>query len=177
MGREVEDKNKQKMPPSTRRVEVGASATPGSEEHFMKKRYGLCRRVEHRTRDCKERETEKCVVLAKMNVPANSEGGLVAATAGAARGDGKENWDSNIGASLYTSHTQAGMTSYKKAPSGTTVEVTDGTILPVDGFGIVEMYLDQPGDTTKPVKMVSVAYVPGLSRNLMSIRKTVEQMG
>ena len=41
-----------------------------------------------------------------------------------------------------------------------TVEVADGTILPVDGFGTVEVDLDQSGTTTKPVKMVAVAYMP-----------------
>ena len=39
------------------------------------------------------------------------------------------------------------------------------------------MDLDQPGTTAKPVKMVAVAYVPGLSRNLLSTRKAVEQWG
>ena len=43
------------------------------------------------------------------------------------------------------------------------------------GFGTVEVDLDQPGATIKPVKMVSVAYVPGLSRNLLSTRTAVEQ--
>ena len=67
------------------------------------------------------------------------------------------------------------MTVYKKAPAETTVEVADGTILPVDGFGTVEVDLDQPGTTTKTVKVVFVAYVPGLSRNLLSTCKAVEQ--
>ena len=109
----------------------------------------------------------------------NAEVGLVAAMRGAARGDGKEEWDSDFSASFHMSHTQAGMTAYKKAPAGTTVEVADGTILPVAGFGFgtVEVDLDQPHTTTKPVKMVSVAYVPGLSRNLLSTRKAVEQWG
>ena len=66
------------------------------------------------------------------------------------------------------------MTAYKKAPGGTTVEVADGTILPVDGFGTVEVDLDQPGTTTKPVKMIAIAYGPGLTRNLLSTRKAVE---
>ena len=60
------------------------------------------------------------------------------------------------------SHTSAVITVYKKVPPGTIVEDTDGISLPVDGFGQVEVDLDQPGTTTKPVKMVSVAYVPGL---------------
>ena len=54
------------------------------------------------------------------------------------------------------------MTAYKKVPAETTVEVAGGTILPIDGFGTVEVDLDQPSTTTKPVKMVSVACVPGL---------------
>ena len=65
--------------------------------------------------------------------------------------------------------------SIHRAPAGTTVEVADGTVLPVDGFRTVEMDLDQPSTTTKPVKMVSIAYVPGFSRNLLSTRKVVEQ--
>ena len=81
-------------------------------------------------------------MLAKINVPANAEVGLVATTTGAARGDGKEEWDSDSGASFHMSHTQTGTTVYTKAPTGTTVEVADGTILPVDGFGTVEADLD-----------------------------------
>ena len=46
------------------------------------------------------------------------------------------------------SHTQAGMTAYKKAPAGTIADVADETIFPVDGFGTVEVDLDQPGTTT-----------------------------
>ena len=117
-------------------------------------------------------------MLTKINVPVNFEvAGLVAATIGAARGDGKEEWDSDSGASFLMSHTQAGMTAYKKAPAGTTVEFADGTILPVGGFGTVEGDLDQPGTTTKPVKMISDASVPGFSRKLLSTRKAVDQWG
>ena len=69
------------------------------------------------------------------------------------------------------------MTANKKAPAGATVEVSDGTILLVDGFETVEVDLDLPGTTTKPVKMVSVTYVPGHFRNLLSTRKAVKQWG
>ena len=69
------------------------------------------------------------------------------------------------------------MTAYKKVSAGTTVEVADGTILPVDRFGTLEVDLDQPGTTTKPAKMVSVEYMPGLLKNLLSTRKAVEQWG
>ena len=64
---------------------------------------------------------------------------------GAAHGDGKEEWNSDSGATFHMSHTRTGMTAYKKASPGTSVEVADGTILPVDGFGTIEMDLDQPG--------------------------------
>ena len=59
--------------------------------------------------------------------------GLVAATTGEARGDDKEPWDSDSGASFHVSHTQDGMTACKKALAGTTVEVSDGIILLVEG--------------------------------------------
>ena len=75
------------------------------------------------------------------------------------------------------SHTRAGMSAYKKTSPGTTVEIADANILPVDGFGRIEVDLDQPGHTTKMVKMDDVAYVPGLSRNLLSTIKAVEQWG
>ena len=109
-------------------------------------------------------------------MPANPEVGPTAAMIGAARGDRKEEWESDSGASFHISHTRAGMTAYKKTPAGTTVEVVDGTTLPADGFGAVEMDLDQPDATTMPVKMVSVAFMLRLSRNLLSTRKAVEQL-
>ena len=104
---------------------------------------------------------------AKLNVPTK---GPTAAMVRAARGNGKYETYSDSGASFHTSHTQAVMTAYKKAPAETTVEVTNGTILSVDGFGTVEVNLDQPSTTTKPVKMVSVGCVPGLSRDLLPTR-------
>ena len=111
------------------------------------------------------------------NVPAKSEVGLMAATIGAACGDGKEERDSGSGATIHMSHTQARMTTYNTVPAGKTVEVADGTILPVDGFETVEVDLDQPGTTTKLAKMVVVAYVPEISRNLLSTRKALKQWG
>ena len=62
----------------------------GSEEYFTHKHCGLYRSLKHRNRDCEERGADKGAVLAKINVPANSEVRLVAATIGAARGYGKE---------------------------------------------------------------------------------------
>ena len=45
------------------------------------------------------------------------------------------------------------------------------------GFGRIDVDLNQPGHTTKMMKMDDVAYVPGLSRNLLSAIKAVEQWG
>ena len=87
----------------------------------------------------------------------------------------KEKWESDSGATFHMSHTRAGMCAYKKASPGTTVEVADGYILPVDGFGRVEVDADQPGHTTEMVNMDDVAYVPGLSWNLLSTIKAVDQ--
>ena len=50
----------------------------------------LYKRLEHRTRDCEKRGAEKGAILAKLNVPANSEVGLMAATIRTFRGGGKE---------------------------------------------------------------------------------------
>ena len=61
----------------------------GSEEHFAHKHCGLRRRLEDQTRECEDRRAEKGAMLAKTNVPANSEVGLAAATTGTACGDGK----------------------------------------------------------------------------------------
>ena len=132
---------------------------------------------EHRARDCEERGAKKGSMLAKLTAPAVPEVSAVAAMVGAARSDRKEESESVSGATFHKSHTRAGMSAYKKASPGTNVEIADGNILPVDGFGRTEVDLDQPGHTIKMVKMDNVAYVPGFSRNLLSTIKTVEQWG
>ena len=149
----------------------------GSEEHLAHRHCGLCKSLEHRTRDCEERGAEKGAMLAKLTVPVVPEVRAVVAVVGAARSDRKKEWESDSGVTFYMSHTRAGMSAYKKASPGTNVEIADGNILPVGGFGRIEVDLDQPGQTTKMVKMDDVAYVPGLSRNLLSTVKTVEQWG
>ena len=148
-----------------------------SEEHLAHRHCGLCKSLEHRTRDCEERGAEKGTMLAKLTVPVVAEVREVTAMVGAARSVRKEEWESDSGATFHMSHTRAGMSAYKKASPGTNVEIADGNILPVDGFGRIEVDLDQPGRTTKMVKMDDVAYVPGLSRNLLSTVKVVEQWG
>ena len=147
----------------------------GSEEHFAHKHCGSCKRLEQRTRDCEERDAEKGTMLAKINIPVSSELGLMAAMVRVAHGDCKEEWDSDSDSTFQMSHTRSGLTAYKKASRGMTVKVADGTILPRDGFGTIEVDLDQLDTSTKPpVKMVVVVYVPGHSRNLS---KAVEQWG
>ena len=149
----------------------------GSEEHFTHRHCGLCKSLEHRTRDCEEHGAEKSAMLAKLTVPVVPEVRAGAAMVGAARSDRKEELESDSGATFHMSHTRAGMTAYKKASLGTNVEIADGNILPVDRFGRIKVDLDQPGHTTKMVKMDDVAYVPGLSWNLLSTAKAVEQWG
>ena len=149
----------------------------GGEEHLAHRHCDLCKSLEHRTRDCEERGAEKGAMLAKLTVPAAPEVRAVAAMMGAARSDRKAEWESDYGATFHMSHTRAGLSAYKKASPGTDVEIANGNILPVDGFGRTEVDLDQPGNTTKMVKMDDVAYVPGLSRNLLSTVKAVEQWG
>ena len=148
-----------------------------SVEHLAHKHCRLCRSLEHRTRDCEERRAEKGAMLAKLTAPAVPEVIAAAAMVGTARSDEKEEWESDSGATFHMSHTRAGMSDYKKASPGTSIEIADGNTLPVDGFGRIEVDLDQPGRTTKMVRMDDVAYVPGLSRNLMSTVKAVEQWG
>ena len=149
----------------------------GSVEHLAHRHCGLCKSLEHRTRDCEERGAEKGAMLAQLTVPVVPKVRAVASMVGAARGDRKEEWESDSGARFHMSHTRGGMSAYKKASPKTSVEIADGNILPVDGFGRIEVDLDQPGHTTKMVKMDDVAYVPGLFRNLLSTIKTVEQWG
>ena len=62
----------------------------GSEEHLAHRHCGLCKSLEHRTRDCEERGAEKGVMLAKLTVPVVPEVRAVAAMVGAARSDRKE---------------------------------------------------------------------------------------
>ena len=145
----------------------------GNEEHIAHKHCGLCKSVEHRTRKCEMRGAEEGPMLAKLNMPANSEMEPMAAMMVEARGGRKEEWESDSGATCHMSHTRA-MTAYKKASPGTTVKVADGNILPADGFGTIEANLYQPSNSTKLARMGAVAYIPRLLRNLFFDLKPVE---
>ena len=50
----------------------------------------LYKRLKYRTRDCEKRGAEKVAILASINLPENSEVGLMAAAIRAFRGGGKE---------------------------------------------------------------------------------------
>ena len=93
----------------------------GSEEHLARRHCGLCKSLEHRRRDCEERGAQKGAMLAKLTVPAVPEVRAVAAMVGTVRGDRKEGWESDSGATFHVSHTRAGMSAYKKASPGTNV--------------------------------------------------------
>ena len=81
----------------------------GTEERLAHRHCGLCKRLEHRTRDCENRGAEKGAMLAKLTVPAVPEVRVVAAMVGTARGDRKQGWESDSGATFHMSHTRAGM--------------------------------------------------------------------
>ncbi|CAN0431320.1 unnamed protein product, partial [Ascophyllum nodosum] len=101
-----------------------------------------CGKKGHHPRDCRsaKKKTEKSGAADDRK-----EGGgsgrcyILAAMVGAAHSDRKEKWESDSGATFHMSHTRAGMFAYKKASPGTNVEIADGNILPVDGFGRIEV--------------------------------------
>ena len=98
----------------------------GSEEHVANRHCGLYKSLEHWTRDCEEHGAEKGAMLVKLTLPAVPEVRAVAAMVGAARGDRKEEWELYSGATFHMSHTRAGMSAYKKASPGTTVDESGG---------------------------------------------------
>ena len=73
----------------------------GSEEDFAHKECDLCKSLEHRTLDCEQRGAKKGVMLAKLNVPANSELGPMAVMVGAAHRGIKKEWESDSGAGFH----------------------------------------------------------------------------
>lgn len=97
------------------------------------------------------------------------------AMVGAARGDMKEEWELDSVATLHMPHVRTGMSDYKKAFPETTVDIANGNVLPLDGFGRIEVDLGQPRHTTKMVKIDEVAYLPGLSQNPLSALKAEGQ--
>ena len=85
----------------------------GSEKHFAHKYCGLCKSLEHRIRDCMEREAERVAMLEKLNVPASSEVEPIAAMTRVAGRGRKEERESDSEATFHMYHTCAGMKAYK----------------------------------------------------------------
>lgn len=69
------------------------------------------------------------------------------------------------------------MESYKHTPPGTKVEIAHGCFLSVEGFGLPKIDLAQPGGISKVATIYDVAYMRGLSKNLLSIRKASKTSG
>ena len=107
----------------------------GSEEHFAHKHCGLCKSLEHRTRDCEERGAEKGAMLAKLTVPAFPEVREVAAMVGAARGDRKEEWESDSGATFLMSYTRAECLLIRRRHQGQTLRLPTVTFYRWTGSG------------------------------------------
>ena len=79
------------LPTTGRRAGAAVGATSAGVRSTLPHRHcGLCKSLEHRTRDCEECGAEKGAMLAKLTVPAVPEVRAVAATVGAARSDMKE---------------------------------------------------------------------------------------
>ena len=98
----------------------------GSEEHLAHRHCGLCKSLEHRTRDCEERGAEKGAMLEQLTVPAVPEVRAVAAIlVGEARGDRKEEWELDSGATFHMSH--------HKESQGARVEARPTLVRGVDG--------------------------------------------
>lgn len=57
-------------------------------------------------------------MLAKLNVPANSEVGAMAAMVEAARSDIKADWESHFVVTFHIPYTRAGISDYKTASPG-----------------------------------------------------------
>ena len=79
----------------------------GIEENLAHKHCDLCKNLEHRTRECEEQGAKKGSMLARLNMPANSEvGSMMTAKMGAACEDRKEEWESDSGAIFHMFHTR-----------------------------------------------------------------------
>ena len=166
------------LPTTGRMAVAGVGATSAGVRSTLRTGTVVCARILSTGRETvRSAELKRAQCWTKPTVPVAPGVRAVAAMVRVARSVRKKKWESYFSATFHMSHVRAGMYAYKKASPGTNVEIADGNILPVDGFGRIEVDLDQPGHTTKMVKMDDVAYVPGLSRNLLSTVKAAEQWG
>ena len=82
-----------------------------------------------------------------------------------------ERWISDSGATENITPDLTGFERYEIAPPGRTVEMGDGTLLPVAGYGDLPLKIEQDdadGGHTRDLTIRRAAHVPGLRHNLLS---------
>ena len=82
-----------------------------------------------------------------------------------------ERWISDSGATENMTPNPTGFKRYETAPLGCTVEMGDGTLLPVAGYGDLRLKMEQDdadGGQTRDIMLRRAAHVPGLRHNLLS---------
>ncbi|CAM9808817.1 unnamed protein product, partial [Ascophyllum nodosum] len=82
-----------------------------------------------------------------------------------------ERWISDSGATEHMTPDPTGFERYETALPGRTVEMGDGTLLPVAGYGDLRLKIEQDdadGGQTRDLMLRRAAHVPGLRHNLLS---------
>ena len=83
-----------------------------------------------------------------------------------------ERWISDSGATENMTPGPTGFERYETAPPGRKVEMGDGTLLPVAGYGDPRLKIkqdDADGGQTRDLVLRRAAHVPGLRHNLLSV--------
>ena len=81
-------------------------------------------------------------------------------------------WISDIGATENMTPDPTGFERYENAPPGRTVEMGDGTLLPVVGYGDLRLNIEQDdanGGQTRDLMLRRAAHMPDLRHNLVSV--------
>ena len=90
--------------------------------------------------------------------------------------EGCESWNADSDSTEHITPDATALTEYKPAAPGNMVEVSDKTMLPVQGYGGLTLELQQLGGLTA-VTLPKVAHVPALGRSLLSTRRANEGSG
>ena len=111
-------------------------------------------------------------ILATTRVDKPTGAGLWACddTDATASGSG-ERWISNSGATENMTPDPTGFERHETASPGRTVEMGDGTLVPVAGYGDFRLKIEQDdadGGQTRDLELRRAAHVPGLRHNLLS---------
>ena len=110
-------------------------------------------------------------MLAKTRVDKPAGAGLWACDDTTTAGGSGERWISDSGATESMTPDPTGFEIYETAPPGRTVEMGDGTLLPVAGYGDLRLKIEQDdadGGQTRDLMLRRTAHVPGLRLNLLS---------